>query len=1202
MESENSKYDSRDNCNAIIETETNTLIAGCPKTIIPNSVTTIGAYAFNGCSGLTSITIPNGVTAIGENAFKDCSGLRMVISEISTPFDVNAFNWFDATLIVPKGSRTDYKSKSGWEFTFTFEEGETVYEREQTDEQGIHYTLRKADDDSYYYSVTGHSDELNTEIIIPADLDGCPVRAIDEYVFRECTSLLSITIPNSVTTIGARSFNKCSNLATVKMGKNVSSIGEHAFEYCTGLYSVTLPNKLESLGNGAFAWCPITSISIPRSVKTIGDEAFICCGELVSVSMEEGLTSIGVNAFRHCPITSITIPNSVTTIGSGAFSGIGTLTTAILGDGITEIKSALFEGSSALTSVTIPDGVTSIGEKAFNGCRLASVKIPESLTSMGENAFAGCPLKSIELPNSFTVIPANLFKNNDLEYIKLGDNVKSIGKNAFGSSLGKDETMIVMEIGTSTPPTIANDAFPNINLSELNVIVPDAAAETDYRKAAVWKEMTFANQDNITEVTVETPGDLSFELIMECNMMPAKVVGLKVNGTINADDFMQMRSNMKSLLRLDLSDCDITEIPDGAMKGKIQLQELTLPARLKTIGNNAFQNCPYLTGKLDLPSTITSIGDYAFEGTNYTSVSRLPNSLKTIGAYAFYNLPIEQSLTIPDGVTSIGDYAFANTFIQGHVTIPDGIKTLGMGVFRNTQISTMFLPNSITSVSRELFQGCPNLDIVYIPDNYTEVSDYAFDGCDALTTLRLSANLATMGGYAFQSTPLEYIKIPSQVEVLPQGVLKNCKSLVSLTLQGNLKTVEAEALNGCTALRNISVEAIDPPAIKDRSAIRGINTDLCLISIPTDSYKKYVLAEYWGQFVQMRNDIAVETEGNGEIAFESVEEPEEEDEEVSESRRRGARSVKRAPAADEESLTFANNGSSVYVPKEGKVRFYILPGEGEELLSATLDGEDIMPFIEDGIYTATADKKNAKLVVKFSGTVMKPGDANGDGEFDLVDVVAMINRVLGRPSDKFVAEAADLNGDEEVDVFDVMAAIHEVLNSTPTARSKARAASDTEEMASVTPTADGILLSIDDPARFTAFQFDVEVADGMELTGVRLTAETGHSLQFVKNGENTYRVIGVSMKNNTLADNGNGLVALSFSKDGHVQISNIFFVTPQETKVHFAVEDGMATGIAGMKLRRSEDIFDLSGRKVDSDRSRLPKGVYLINNKKVVIK
>lgn len=1033
----------------------NAVFKGCTalsSVTISNGVTSIGERAFNQCWDLSSITIPNSVRTIGESVFGQCTNLSSItipggVTSIGNGIFYQCRNLNDIKVVVMDFSE--------------FCNNITVGAFDISGALDIDISIQLIDEDE---------NEI-TEYIIPNG-----VTTIGNSAFKNCDGLTTITIPNSVTSIGAgafencsgltsikigngvsrignRAFAKCGNLTSVKMGKNVSSVGEFAFNGCSSLVSITLPDVLESIEDGAFRDCSaLTSANVPGSVQTIGQEAFRGCGNLATVGLEDGLTAIGKDAFTNCALASITIPNSVTSIGEAAFTLNYNLTTAILGDGITEISDRMFKQCTALTSVTIPDDVTDIGREAFNGCTsLTSIKLPESLTSLGESVFYGCPLKSIELPNSFTVIPENLFSNNNFQYIKLGNNVKSIGKSAFGSYEP------VLEIGTSTPPSIASDAFPNVEyLSDLTVIVPNAKAETAYRKKAVWEEMTFSNQNNVSEVTVDTPGDLSFELITECNMMPAKVVGLKVNGTINADDFTQMLVNMKSLLRLDLSDCDITEIPDEALSGKTQLKELTLPTNLQAIGANAFHDCPYLTGELVIPSTVTSIGDYAFEGTDYSSV-KLPNALKTIGNYAFNNLPLEQrlvlpgkvtsvgtgafagtkitGLSIPDGVKSIGAHAFADTPIQGHLTIPDGVTDLGEGAFMNTQISTAFLPNSVTTLSQGLFQGCSNLNLLYIPDNYTDMSNYAFDGCDALETLRLSANTATMGEYSFQGTPLEYIKVPSKVEVLSRGVLKNCKNLASLSLPANLKSLEAEALTGCTALRNISVEALTPPTIKDRSVLRGINTDLCLISIPTQSYRDYALAPYWGQFVQMRNDIAVETVGNGEIAFESVVEEEEEDVVYeapvrADVRRVAAFGIRRAPqlASKEDAMTYANNGSSIYAPQDAKLLLHFSPAEGKELISATLDGEDIMPFIVNGIYTATADKKNAKLVVEFSGQSVLAGDVNSDGNINVTDVGMVIDHILEHTPSGFVEAAADLNNDGDVNVTDVGLIIEIILS------------------------------------------------------------------------------------------------------------------------------------------------------------------------------
>ena len=967
---------------------------GCP-------VKAIEGWVFQNCTNLTSVTFLNDVT-IGNDVFWACTGLK----------DVYVNVWDDAEFCnnqilggLPNNpiSYWDSEKQQSIETYYTLHlikkdaEGNETEITEFDIPEGV-TTIGKA-------AFKGYPDLMS--ITIPNS-----VTEIGDMAFMGNTSLTSVTIPNSVTSLGNSVFRGCENLVSVKMGKNITNIGDYAFYNCTSLETVVLPKKLESIGSYAFSgeWsssdysnhgCPITSISIPGSVKTIGNEAFRYCRELASVTFEtdddgnNNLTNIGAYAFSECSFTSITIPNSVTTIGGGAFANNNKLATAILGDAVTEIKDETFYNCGALTFVTIPDGVTSIGVNAFKWCyQLSSIRMPQSLTTMAENVFDGCPIKSIDLPDAFTAIPANLFKNNDLEYIKLGNNVKSIGKNAFGSQLMGEETNVVIEISTSTPPTIAKDAFPNIDLSVINVIVPDAAAQTAYGMANVWKEMTYANMETDVEVTVDVPGDLGNEVREKCRISAPKVVGLKVKGAINADDFMQLRSNFKSLLRLDLSECDITEIPDGAMKGKTQLQKLTLPTKLQTIGRSAFQGCPYLTGRLDLPAGVTSIGNSAFEGTYYTSIA-LPRSLKSIGDSAFYKLPIKQKLMIPDGMTSIGAYAFADTYVYDHLTIPDGVEKLGDGAFRNTQITSMFLPTGITSLNWSVFQGCSNLDeALYIPDNVTSMYGYAFDGCSALKNIRLSANLTSMGEYALQNTNVEYIKVPSKVKVLSQGVLKNSKNLESLVLPAYLKTVGAEALYGCSGLRNLSIDAIEPPTA-ERTSFIGVNTDLCIISIPTESFRKYVKAEYWGQFVEMRNDISVETEGNGQIAFEAVVEGEEEA-----SMARAKARVQRFTAArrantrgasgeTESELAYANNGSSVYVPKNGQVNFLIIPAEGEMLVSAFLDGEDITSSIVDGVYTATADKEDAKLVVKFSGESQEEGET-GETEFIRISAAGQV--------------------------------------------------------------------------------------------------------------------------------------------------------------------------------------------------------------------
>ena len=219
-------------------------------------------------------------------------------------------------------------------------------------------------------------------------------------------SLKSITIPDSVTSIGDKAFSWCESLQSVTIPDSVTSIGDRAFYHCDflqsvtafsgceSLQSVTIPDSVTSIGRSAFSGCEsLQSVTIPDSVTSIGDWAFFCCSSLQSISIPDSVMRIGDSAFKFCSsLQSVTIPESVTSIGISAFSGC-----------------------SSLQSVTIPNSVTSIGSYAFNGCKsLQSVTIPDSVTSIGDGAFGGCSsLQSVTIPDSVTNIDDRVFTEDD---------------------------------------------------------------------------------------------------------------------------------------------------------------------------------------------------------------------------------------------------------------------------------------------------------------------------------------------------------------------------------------------------------------------------------------------------------------------------------------------------------------------------------------------------------------------------------------------------------------------------------------------------------------------------------------------------------------------------------------------------------------------------------------------------------------------
>jgi hypothetical protein len=289
-----------------------------------------------------------------------------------------------------------------------------------------------------------------------------------EGAFSGCSSLASVTIPDSVTVIGSKAFYGCNSLTSISIPDSVTSIGDNAFYRCSNLTSITIPESITLIGNRAFVGCSsLKSILIPSGVEHLNwlwkpivefrlgenSKSFSCIDGVLfdrpiktlllvplafkSYSIPDSVTTIGNGAFSGCSsLASITIPDSVTTIGNGAFSGCSSLTSITIPDTVTSIGNNAFYGCSSLTSITIPDSVTTIGIGAFSGCSsLASINIPDSVTSFANNAFHSCSnLASINIPDSVTHIGNLAFYGcSSLASINIPDSVTTIGEWAFHS-------------------------------------------------------------------------------------------------------------------------------------------------------------------------------------------------------------------------------------------------------------------------------------------------------------------------------------------------------------------------------------------------------------------------------------------------------------------------------------------------------------------------------------------------------------------------------------------------------------------------------------------------------------------------------------------------------------------------------------------------------------------------------------------------
>jgi hypothetical protein len=436
-----------------------------PTYTIPDTVTTIDAVAFAGCTNLKSIIIPDSVTSIGSNAFVRCTSLTTITVDPSnnhymTTSDNNALFNYEGTRLL------------------TYAIGNTA----------------------------------NTYTIPDT------VTTIDPSAFAGCFSLSSITIPDTVTSIGSNVFVGCygAGSITVDPSNNIyTSIDNKAlFNYAgttlltyaigTALTPYVLPSSVTTIGDMAFFGIDaLTAITIPETVTSIGDNAFVNCSGLTSVTIPESVTSIGNNAFVNCSsLTSITIPESVTSIGANAFQGCN-LTSIIVDPSNNHYMSvdnvALFNidgtmlicyaKNSAITTYTIPDTVTTIGNGAFINCpNLVSITIPESVTSIGKLAFVSC--------TSLATVIVDPSNNN---YMTTSDN------NALFNYAGTE--LLFYAIGNTAtsytiPSTVARiDAAAFAGCSSLtSITIPDSVTSIGYKaffRCTNLSSITFNGVDNI---------------------------------------------------------------------------------------------------------------------------------------------------------------------------------------------------------------------------------------------------------------------------------------------------------------------------------------------------------------------------------------------------------------------------------------------------------------------------------------------------------------------------------------------------------------------------------------------------------------------------------------------------------------------------------------------------------------------------------
>ena len=1014
-------------------------LCGLTGLVIPEGVHTIGSDAFYKNS-LENLTLPSTVTSIGGGAFGENNNLKSIICNAATPptlgagaFSIN----INPVIKVPISSIAAYRKASGWKVFTNYYGGEMIAD-------GITYRINEKE--AMVAAVEPSLMEANIPSAVEFEGNQYPVIKINEKVFSGNTNLTVVTLPEGLVGIGVYAFYGCKNLESVTLPESLTTLGYNAFRSCKSLKAVKIPSGVTVIPRSCFSECSsLESIAIPEGVTDIGNEAFSGCN-LNALTLPESLEAIESSAFSgNQSLKSVNIPAKVKTIGAWAFSYCG-LTELVIPEGVQTIGGSAFYGNS-LQNLTLPSTITSIGNEAFRGNLQSIICNAATPPMLGDNAFSSGIMPSIKVPlasiaayrkvygwkdfsnyyggeeiidgvayriddkgayvqaaimtESEVSLAENvafegaqypLYKiadkafagNGSITLVTVPATVEAIGSNAFDGV-----TYPIIKIKATTPPVLAS------KLPMLSAIVPPASVKA-YKAANYWKDMTIIGEGkNDIEVTTSATVDLTEAIMTQAKITPASVTSIKVHGPLTNDDIINaLNTNMRSCYAIDLSDAEIEALPDGAFNGKIGLLEITLPAGLKAIGNNAFNGCFALRNEVTIPAGVETIGSYAFSGCRNAKFNpALPETLTAIGDYAFQNCANLYAVTLPASLQTIGDHAFEASNVQEavlpaglktigayafrhcsnitRVTLPDGLTTLGEGAFQQCEAlvtADLMNPMDITSIPRYAFDGCSGLRNVYLPFFIETVGDYAFRGCASLRQIQFVAPTKTIGAYAFSGCrslkSLDLFKCEN-FTTIGSYAFSGCTSLKSLNLPKSLETIGEYAFSGCQAISVISSPSLVPPTIANESALNGIDKDVCVLTMPKSVYLDYFRAPYWGQFVEYTASVLVGVDGQGSVMY--------------------SNNFGTAPTPVKVAAFYATAGEGEGVEEDegdgitaeaydsanicakdnSTLTFRIVPDEGNEIKSVTYAGEDVTAQVVDGLFTTPVINGDTNLDVSF---------------------------------------------------------------------------------------------------------------------------------------------------------------------------------------------------------------------------------------------
>ncbi len=745
------------------------------------NITSIGAYAFSGCSAITSVTIQKTTESIGERAYAQCTGISNVIfaeNGVDTQFGAFVFEGCQKLSSISLPS------------TLTSFDGSIFAGCNNIE------AIEVSDDNEYFADNDGVLYDKNITTVV---------------YYPKGKTLDLAALPATVTKIGNAAFQGNVTIKTLTIPARITEIGDYAFENCVNLTSLAFDTdtELTTLGNSAFANCTsLATVTLPAGLTEIGDKAFYLTS-IAAITLPDSVTTIGAYAFAKTNITAIIITKNVTTVKEGAFSDcvkLKTITvnagTAPLSLGSLDDTYGVFEGSatSSNTTVTLAERVTVIGSRAFynlqklrtlnnlNTTKLTAIGdyafyynyfttgiiLPEGLTYIGESAFDRCVASpSIVIPSTVTEIGKSAFKNC-VSATSITFNEGAEGATGLSLKLNAEIFVNCNKATTITLPSHLTEAY-EVTTTEGGLQIT-----------------TFSN------------------LFTACANLQYIYVG----------DNCEKYGDINGIFGEKDEKGDVTRIIYCPIA--YPTAELTIPYTVTKVDNGAFNGVSKITSitfedtpGLDGTPTLVlgnegykgyASGDEAypvFNGSVLTSIT-LPAQLKTIGCVAFYGwAPTSGAVTLTINenakIAFIGQRAISGTNVSG-LALPQVAEISPYAISGNAMMETLTFAagTSFTEIPSNAFYNNKALKAFEIPASVTVIGPNAFSGTGGINDNSLASitfapgcEITTIGDKAFSNIPITSFTFQDSMVNIGTNIFQSCSKLEEITLNSKMKNLYA---------------------------------------------------------------------------------------------------------------------------------------------------------------------------------------------------------------------------------------------------------------------------------------------------------------------------------------------------------------------------------------------------------------------------